>query len=229
MHTTRANAKKTIVRCILGLFLLLNGASESAARPTAVTLGTTLGTGVTGPVALASVMGGGEWAFDVPWRLEPPYDKLPLNLSIFDMADPKDPYDTAAADPNDGSAPHVDHVCDVFVVLARANGAPLSPNQKTFHYFPLASRGTHSQWRSGFEEAIGEKFHEIERSAKWPASSDRPAFHTLRRVWQGEAVTADDARISDTAEWHATALMDVSNFPPGDYVVTAVAYMALDE
>jgi hypothetical protein len=127
-------------------------------------------------------MGGGEWAFDVPWRMEPPYGKLPVTFVLHDVADPKDPYDSAAADPTDGSAPHVDHVCDMFAVIAPANGAGFPPSLNTFHYFPLASLGTHSKWPSGFEAHVAEKFHEIERSAKWPASSDtnpiwvRPVF-----------------------------------------------------
>jgi hypothetical protein len=42
----------------------------------------------------------------------------------------------------------------------------------------------------------------------------------------GEPITADNTRIADSAEWHGTALVDVSGFPAGDYIVTAVAYVA---
>lgn len=223
------NAKKTIGRWILGMIVILSCASDSAALRIATAVGTTIGTRETGPVGIASVMGGAEWAFDAPWRLEPPYSKLPVALTFHDVADPKDPYDSTAADPHDGSTPPIDRLCDLFVVIARADGTALPANLQTYHYFPLASIGTHTKWRSGFEESISEKFHEIERSAKWPASSDGPAFHTVRRVWRGEAITADDARIVDTAEWHATALVDVSGFPAGDYIVTAVAYSSCSD
>ena len=225
-RATHSNTKGIIGRWLLGLAVLLSCASESAALQLANTVGTTVRAIDPGPVAIASVMGGGEWAFDMPWRLEPPYSALPINVAIHDVAERHDPYDTTPMSPTDGSVPPADHFCDMFAVIAPANGTALSPNLKSFHYFPLASIGTHSKWQSGFEASVSERFHEIERSAKWPASSDGPAFHTLRRVWKGETITAEDARIADTAEWHATALMNVSGFPAGDYVVTVTAYVA---
>jgi hypothetical protein len=93
----------------------------------------------------------GEWAFDIPWRVEPPYGKLPVTFVLHHVADPKDPYDSAAADPTDGSTPPVDHVCDMFAVIAPANGAGFPANLHTFPYFPLASLGTHSEDR-GFKK-----------------------------------------------------------------------------
>lgn len=229
MTTTHSRGMRAAGRCLLGMIVFLSCASRASALTFSTTVGTNVLTVDPGPVAIASVMGGGEWAFDMPWRLEPPYTSLPINLSIHDVSETHDPYDTTPMSPIDGSVPPVDHLCDMFVVINPANGTTLSANLKTFRYFPMASIGTHARWQSGFEESVSEKFHEIERSAKWPASSDGPAFHTLRRVWNGEAITAEDARMADTAEWHATTLMNVSGFPAGDYVVTAVGWIAQGE
>ena len=138
-------------------------------------------------MAIASVMGGVEWAVDMPWRMEPPYDRLPINIAFHDIADPKD----------GSNVPALTSASRLVVVIARP---PASPGQLPT-ILSSTRIGAHS-------------LHEVERSAKWPASSDTPAFHTLRRHWKGETIRTTDLQLADTAEWHGTALLDIAYLGP---------------
>jgi hypothetical protein len=51
-----------------------------------------------------------------------------------------------------------------------------------------------------------ERFHEIESHAKWPYSSDVPAFHRLARVWNRELPSLDELDVSLGAEWSGTLM-----------------------
>ena len=183
--------------CLVMIFTTPPGATALESRATTTpSVPITTGDPV---VAIASVMGGVEWAIDMPWRMEPPYDRLPINIAFHDIADPKD----------GSSVPAYQRFCDLVVVIARP---PASPG-----LLPTILSST----RIG-----GQSLHEVERSAKWPASSDVPAFHTLRRHWKGETITTTDLRLADTAEWHGTALLDIGSLGAGDYLITAAAIVS---
>lgn len=141
---------------------------------------------------IASVMGSYEWAVDAPWRMEPPYDKLPITFTIHDV-------DNQFQTPTTFG-----HLCGMFVAEEDENGA----NKAIQYYTP-------------------NRFHEVERSARWPADSDYPSFHTLKRLWAGEHVTDADLTLDGSGEFHATLLHDSIYAHAGqDRVFTAVAVVS---
>ena len=88
-NAQRSTLRTSITHALLCLTLLLVTPQISSAldRRLGGTGGVNTGEVV---VELASVMGGLEWAIDMPWRMEPPYDRLPITVVFHDVADPKD-------------------------------------------------------------------------------------------------------------------------------------------
>jgi hypothetical protein len=158
-------------------------------------------TGQTGTVrqAIASVMGGAETAVDAPWRLDPIgsdiesrnniYPPIPIVVSLNDAAMQTDP---------ETRVPY-GNFCGVYVHEHWADGLT--------HYAPF---GEHAhdpkppQWRlDTLITPADSRLREIERSDKWPNSSDVARNHRLCRRWRGDNC-ANVLDASTSTEWHAT-------------------------
>lgn len=147
--------------------------------------------------AIASVMGGADTAIDAPWRLEPigddvaaqvsVYPPIPIVVSIHDASLQRDP---------EKRIPFGDF-CGVTVKESWKDGQ--------YHYDPLVPQDLPDQeWvLRTIIPANSPAVREIERSDRWPYSSDHAANHRVCRQWAGESC-ASNLNPASSAEWHAT-------------------------
>jgi hypothetical protein len=147
--------------------------------------------------AVASVMGGADLDIDAPWRLEPIgadvdalsniYPPIPIVVSVSDASMQDDP---------ETKIPF-GKFCGVNVHEYWADGQqhvdPLAPQSEDVVYWHLDT------WIPANSSLV----REIERSDKWPYSSDVAANHRVCRQWKGESC-AQNLDVGSTAEWHAT-------------------------
>lgn len=148
--------------------------------------------------AIASVMGGADTAVDAPWRLEPigsdidamsnVYPPIPIVVTLHDASLQRDAE----------TAKPYGEFCGVTVTEAWKDGQT---------HYDLFDQGPYPKvWTlSTFYAANSPAVREIERSDKWPASSDVAANHRVCRQWAGENCAALNVLNAGTsAEWHAT-------------------------
>ncbi|MBI4508963.1 MAG: hypothetical protein HY698_04975 [Deltaproteobacteria bacterium] len=161
---------------------------------------------------MASVMGGVEAAIDAPWRLEPIgadegaraniYPSIPIVVSIHDASLQSDPETRTP----------LGQFCELRVYEYWADGQQ--------HNDPLLDTREGPQEVYEFEwhlvtriPADSPLIREIERSDKWPYSSDGAANHRLCRRWAGEDCTGI-LDVGSSAEWHA-----LIEYTPKQYAV----------
>ncbi|MBX3186548.1 MAG: hypothetical protein KF819_06020 [Labilithrix sp.] len=146
--------------------------------------------------AIASVMGGADTAIDAPWRLEPigsdanvmsnVYPPIPIVISLHDASMQRDAE----------TAKPYGEFCGVTVDEAWSDGKTRNE--------PFDRSLYPKEWKLiTYYAASSPAIREIERSDKWPASSDVAANHRVCRQWAGENC-ANVLNAGTSAEWHAT-------------------------
>lgn len=147
--------------------------------------------------AIASVMGGADMAIDAPWRLEPIggdidtqaniYPPIPIVVSVHDASMQMD--------------------ADKRIPFGKFCGVRVHEywNDGQQHDDPFAPQdGEVHLWHLDTEiPASSPNVREIERSDKWPYSSDRAANHRVCKKWAGEDCS-QNLDVGSSAEWHAT-------------------------
>lgn len=146
---------------------------------------------------LASVMGGADFGIDAPWRLEPIGDDLALQTSIY----PPIPIVVSVHDAS------LQRDAETKIPFGRFCGVSVHEYWRDGqqHEDPLAPQSEEvTLWHLDTEiPASSPLVREIERSDKWPYSSDHAANHRVCRQWAGESCETN-LDVGSSAEWHAT-------------------------
>lgn len=147
--------------------------------------------------AIASVMGGADTAIDAPWRLEPIGDDLAAQSSVYPPIPLVVTIHDASMQRDADTARPFGRFCGLRVHEYWRDGQqhddPFAPQDGQVHPWNLTT------WIPASSVSV----REIERSDKWPASSDRAANHRVCRQWAGESC-ANELDAGASAEWHAT-------------------------
>jgi len=154
--------------------------------------------------AIASVMGGADVAVDAPWRLEPigsdvdvlsnVYPPIPIVVTVHDASMQRDAE----------TAKPYGEFCGIHLnELWQDNSTHYYPPPE----FPQGGVDPPLEvWALTTDiKANNAAVREIERSDKWPASSDVAANHRVCKQWAGENCAAMNVlNVGTSAEWHAT-------------------------